>query len=231
MSDSGSTIGPRAKSSWWIASRDILFFIVVLFVIEACTPSARGLKVAKANPVVQQARTIGLMMFQYSNDHDGKYPDGKSSTEVFQKLLDEGYCADSAIFYFPLPGKTEPSSGKNLKLENVCFDVTSGVDSDSPDEIPIVFLTGYKVTYASGGSATPFFSFQPHPRTWLEVWNGVPKDIRSRGIAVCYKSNSATFVRTGTSSTSNGEVPNFIAPSLNAHGKTYRQITPDGPLP
>jgi hypothetical protein len=80
---------------------------------------------------MQQGRQIGQMMFSYSTDNfqnSNAYPDGKSSTEVFQKLLDGNYAADPAIFYVPLPGKVKPIAGQKLKPENVCWDVTSGVD-------------------------------------------------------------------------------------------------------
>jgi len=125
---------------------------------------------------IQESRQIGLMMLSYATDHDGKYPDGNTSTEIFQKLIDENYCTDSTIFYIPLPGKTKPISGQKLKPENICWDVTSGLNQSSPDELPVVFMTGYKVTYAPGGSAVPIIKPYPQfgrePRTWSQWWGG-----------------------------------------------------------
>ena len=86
------------------------------------------------------------MMVSYAADHDGKFPDGNTSTEVFQKLIDENYGNDPTIFYIPLPGKTKPLAGQKLKPENVCWDVTSGLDQNSPDELPVIFMTGYLVS-------------------------------------------------------------------------------------
>ena len=33
------------------------------------------------------------------------------------------------------------------------------------------------------------------------------------------------------SKTSDGSIPNFVPADFDAKGKTYRQLTPDGPLP
>jgi hypothetical protein len=198
---------------------------------------------------MQIGRQIGQMLFSYSTDNvqnNNAYPDGNSSTEVFQKLIDGGYVNDPAIFYVPLPGKVKPVAGQKLKRENVCWDVTSGVDSHDPNVLPLVFLTGYKVTYAPSGSAVPIINpysqFGPEPRTWGEWWNeGCPLDSRglpSPGIAVFYKGNYATFLHLyyseneGTiTKNPDGTIPNFLPPDFDPKGKTYRQLTPDGPLP
>ena len=123
------------------------------------------------NTWLQTGRRIGQLMFAYSTDHNDDYPDGNSSIEVFQKLLDGGYCTDPNIFFIPLPGKTKPVAGQKLKPENVCWDVTSGVDAHSPDGLPLVFMTGYKVTYTPGTSAVPIIKpypqFGPEPLTWI----------------------------------------------------------------
>ena len=175
------------------------------------------------------------MMFAYSNDNNQQYPDGQSSTEVFQKLLDGNYVTDPAVFYVPLPGKIKAVAGQKLKPENVCYDVTSGVDANSPDELPLVFMTGYKVNYVPGGAAVPLV--KPYPpfwtRTWQGWWRGEPEpDPNLRpGIAVTYKSNNAVFMKLVTSANSDGSIPNFVSTKFKPDGKTYRQLTPDGPLP
>ena len=122
----------------------LLYFLLESF---AMPPGNIGSPTSSA---MTTARQIGLMMVAYANDN-GAYPDGKSSTEVFQKLLDGrykwhagNYCVDPTIFYIGLPGKTKPVMGQKLKPENVCWDVTSGVDPRDPDRLPIVFLTATK---------------------------------------------------------------------------------------
>jgi hypothetical protein len=114
---------------------------------------------------MQQCRQIGECMFYYSADNvagNNAYPNGKSSTEVFQKLIDAGYIRDPSILFVPMPGKIAPEPGQNkLKPENVCWDVTVPVDSSSSNLVPLVFLTGYRINYVPGGSAVPL---KPLPR-------------------------------------------------------------------
>ena len=185
---------------------------------------------------MQQTRTIDIAMFSYSNDHDQKYPEGKSSTEVFQKLMDGGYVNDPGLFYLPLHGKVR-GVGHTLKSENVCFDVTSGLEENSPDELPVVFMTGYRVNYVPGGSAMsvikPFPQARVVPRTWTEWWNGEPQPppVLDSGVAVAYKSNSARFMKLEKGPNGDASIPNFISPDFKPDGKTYRQLTPEGQLP
>jgi hypothetical protein len=121
-------------------------------------------------------------------------------------LLDQNYASDPECFYFPMKGKIKPTSNK-LKPENVCYDVTNGIQADDSDFLPIVFATGFKIDYIPGGKAHPLANANP---------DGVP---------VSFKSNSAAWVR----STSNGIT--LIDPAFDPKGRTYQQLTPDGPLP
>ena len=149
------------------------------------------------------------MMFQYSLDNDGKYPHGQSSTEVFQQLIDQSYVADPSVFYFPMPGKTKPTSNK-LKPENVCSDVTDGAQSGDPDNLPVVFTTGYKINYETDfGHATLAY---PLTKPALP------------GIVVGFMNNSSSFVP----ATADGVL--LINSTFDSKGKTYRQLTPNGPL-
>jgi len=169
-----------------------------------------GIHQAREETWVEQAHEISLALFACALDNGGAYPDGQSSTEVFQKLLDGKYVPDPAVFYLDLPGKSKAGPGQKLKPENVCFDLTSGLDSSAPDGLPVVFLTGYKVTYSPGTPAVPLAKpFVP-------------------GIVVAYKSDAAKFMKIDTTAGPDGSVPNFIPPTFDAQGKTYRQLTPDG---
>ncbi len=184
----------------------------------------------KRNKYIQIARELNLSFFQYANDHDGKYPDGKSSTEVFQKLLDGHYLAadedgrpqELDILYFPMPGKVPASPGaKILKPENVCWDVTGGMETGASDLAPILFLTGRKVTYQAGASAV----LLPHPqRTWIDWWQGkrYPHDF----IVVAYRSGIETVLKADDQ----GTIANFIDKDFNPSDATFRQLTPDGEL-
>jgi len=201
-----------------------LAILFCLFVFSLGPANLGGIKHAWGNAAMQQARTINLAMFSYCNDNDQKYPDGKSSTEVFQKLMDGNYISDPGLFYLPLPGKIK-GVGPKLKPENVCFDVTSGLEGNSPSELPVVFMTGYRVDYVPGGSAVAMI--KPFPK------NGEPQPppILDSGIAITYKSNSAKFITLAKAPNGDVSIPNFISPDFKPDGKTYRQLTPEGPLP
>jgi hypothetical protein len=171
----------------------------------ALGPITNGIKRAKQSVAMQHVRTIEIMMFAYANDHNGAYPDGKTSTEVFQKLIDGNYVTDPSIFYAAMPGKTKPTSN-TLTADNVCYDVTSGVTLDASDDLPVVFSTGYTVTYSPGSSATR----DPGAQT--------PFD----GMAVANKNNSARFMP----DKGGGELPHFIPVNFDSGGKTYEQLRP-----
>jgi hypothetical protein len=202
--------------SGWLIALIVIGGVLVLSIPCCCGiaigPITSGIKMAKENAAVQKARVIGLAMFSYANDHDGNYPDGKTSTEVFQKLLDGKYVTDPTIFYLDMPGKTKPSSS-TLTADNVSFDVTSGVSSTTPDSIPVVFCTGYTVSYAPGATATrdsPTATPFPGPGK------------KFSGVAVYFKSNNARFLYADP----DGSIPSFIPPEFDAGGKTYVQLRP-----
>jgi hypothetical protein len=204
----------------------------------ALGPMPNGHVRAPENTTMQMARQIALAMFQYSVDHDGKYPDGKSSTEVFQKLIDGNYVSDPAVFYVPLAGKAKPeASSKILKPENVSWDVTGNLDGSTPDQIPVVFLTCFRVSYVPGGSAISLV--KPYPRFGMEnlhpgFWDLIAgRDIQwfgDAGIAVAYKSNSARFTRAQFSQDGTAVIPTFVSPDFKPNGTIYRQLTPEGSL-
>ena len=198
----------------------ILASFVAAFAISfAIMPSGGGSgKQSPHNARMQTTRQIGQMLFSYAQDHNGKYPIGKSSTDIFQQLLDQQYANDGEFFYFDMPGKTKATTNK-LKPENVCFDITNGVLADDSDSLPVVFSTGFKIDYVPGGKAHL-------------LANG-----DSYGIAVFFKGNNAAFLRSEPdgiplfppkfNSGYNPPLPN----GFDTKGRTYQQLTPDGPLP
>jgi len=171
----------------------------------ALGPITKGIEKAKESAGLQQTRAIDLMMYAYAMDHNGAYPEGETSTEVFQKLLDEKYASDPAIFYMTMDGKTKATSNK-LKAENVCYDVTAGVGSDSPAHLPVVFSTGYVMSYSAG----------------IAVMRVPGAPTAFRGMAVGYKDNSAHFWAV----LPDGTVPQVIPATFDPGTKIYRQLTP-----
>jgi len=108
-------------------------------------------------------------------------------------------------FYVAMPGKTKPTSSK-LTAENVCYDVTAGVGTDSSGDVPVVFSTGYVVTYTAGAAAVRDAGIQ----------------IAFPGMAVAYKNNSARF----WTALPDGTVPQIIPATFDGGTKTYRQLKP-----
>ncbi len=157
-----------------------------------------------------------MAFYAYANDHGGLYPDGKSSTEVFQQLMDGGYISDPGFFYVEMDGKTKAAPDqKILKPENVCWDVTGGASNSDPGELPLLFLTGYRFTYAAGGGFTPLQPFPPY------------KYISSdSGLSIFFINNSSCW------KVPKGEpaMEHILPTNFDPHGKTYRQLTPDGVL-
>jgi hypothetical protein len=192
-----------------VGSLFVLLFILPCLAGVFLGPINNGIKKAKESASMQTSRAIALAMFQYATDHQGAYPDGKTSTEVFQKLIDGKYISDPGMLYLAMPGKTRATS-PTLTAANVSYDVTSGVAADSPDSLPIVFCTGYTVSYTAGASAVPdSATSSPFP--------GV-----GGGMAVGCKNNNARFINDST----DGTVPGFIAADFNAGTKTFRQLRP-----
>jgi hypothetical protein len=197
-----------------------LLLLAIIFAFIVVQLPRGHLSQAPQNKAIFQARTIGLAFQQYAADHGGKFPEGKTSTEVFQKLLDEKYVTDPATFYYPLPGKVKPDT-VTLKSENVSWDVTCCVDASSPDGLPVVFLTGYSVAYQAGAKVVPLT--KPASRTWSEWLSGSAFPIHFT--AVCYKDMSAKALQNPDA---DGSFPNFIPTDFDAKGKAYRQLTPEG---
>jgi len=161
---------------------------------------------------------IETALYSYALDHGKVYPTGKSSTEVFQKMIDQGY-AKPSIFYFEMPGKKKPTS-KALKPENVCWDITVPIEEGDPKEVPLVFSTGYRITYLPTGKAVPLKASSITIPGIFVTYKG----------SSTYKSWSADVLFINDDGLPDHIVKNFIGPDFDSKGKTYQQLTPDGPL-
>jgi hypothetical protein len=199
----------------------VVFLVIILlgiFFVPSVAPTHGD--AAIRNACMQTSRSIGLCLYQYSVDHSGHYPEGKTSTEVFQHLIDEKYVTDPSIFYcsyLKIPGKVR-SQNDHLKSENVSWDVTCCVDSSAPDGLPVVFLTGYKVTYQAGARAILLHPLPAQP-WWRSMFYEQPKP---PFLAVCYKNNSAMVKRADDDQS----ISDFIPANFDSAGKIYRQLTP-----
>jgi len=105
-----------------------------------------------------------------------------------------------------MDGKTKPTSSK-LTPENVCFDVTTGATADSPDSLPLVYSTGYVISFTAGDNALPIDR------------NKVPWS----GIGVFTKGNQANFLQADET----GTVANLMPTGFNSGKNAYQQVTPE----
>jgi hypothetical protein len=151
-----------------------------------------------------------------------QFANGRSSTEVFQKLLDGGYVSDPNLFYLNLPGKTPPIKGQRLKPENVGFDLTAGITrSTAPwNLVPLVFQTGFRVKYEAGSSAVPLeppdMRYYRPQMSWMDWLLNAPinKKLPPPGIAVVFYGNRTAFLHLDRSLGPKGAVPNFVSPKF-----------------
>jgi hypothetical protein len=194
-----------------------------------CRADTNAPPVKLSDTTLHKCQTIALAMFQYAHDHAGNYPDGSSSTEVFQKLADENYLTVPDFYYVPLPGKKHQQPAERLKPENVSFDVTAGANLNDSVELPLVFLTGYKVTYQPGGKAVSLTA--PCPPFQIVTLRGLEPNYGTGAVQiVAYADLSMTTKMLESGADGHDYVRNFIGKDFDAHGQVYRQLTPDGVL-
>ena len=210
------------RSGWaWLMASAIGFGFILTF--GCCLGPINSHPHSHLSAYVQASHAIGIAMYSYANDHNQLYPDGTSSTEVFQKLMDGGYVTDPAIFCVAMDGKTKAASGQKLKPENVCWDVTGGASSKDLGRLPLLYLTGFRVTFTPNGGIAPLEPFPPYKH--------FSKD---GGAIVYFTDNFAAWISPKEQTVDfNGlhfSMEHLIAPDFNAHGKTYRQLTPEGVL-
>jgi hypothetical protein len=187
----------------------------------ALGPITNGIEKAKENMAMQKERMIAMAMFAFANNHNGNYPDAdetsagqslltigggtpagaSTSTEVFQKLIDGKYVSDPALFYVAMPGKVSPV-GNQLTADNVCFDVTAGLTSSAPSGVPIVFTTGFTLSYGNNIRVTRD-GVSPFP-----------------GFLAVYLGKSARYIKLAQGESA------VLGPLFTLFGDHYRQLKP-----
>ncbi len=203
----------RKIPSWQIGA----FLLVALLYLIFSAPRSTDAPGTVMAPAVTKAEALGQVLAKYGAEHGGKYPEGKTSTEIFQALIDQGYLTDLSLLYYPMPGKTPPAT-KQLTPENVCWDLTGGVDASSPGGLPVVYSTGFNIIYYPG--ARP--GIPPLP-----FWQGMTDHTHARDfMAICDADGKAKSIFTG--STSELE---FMSADVDLRGRTYLQLTPTGVIP
>jgi hypothetical protein len=189
-----------------------------------------GGAVKRVSPLETQAYLITKAIYEYADGHEGHFPPGKSSTEVFQHLLDGGYVRDPSLFWLQLPGKKKPTESV-LRPENVSWDVSSPMTAGKNKVIPILFITGYKFHYTLKGTFTPLFK-TPEGRSPDFVWGFLYSYDLDKQWLFLHWQETRTDPRSGSlpydwcSDDSHWAFYNLFFDS----SQEYQQLTPDGPL-
>jgi prepilin-type N-terminal cleavage/methylation domain-containing protein len=198
------TAGRTSRGGFTLVELLVVIGIIAILAGVALGPITNGIKKAQQSAGLQNARTIGLSEFQYSNDNNSIYPDGVDAGAVAQLLITGKYVTDPKLFVISgdnraapyVPGANVPLTASNVSYDFAGVNGTAtgagqpsqvGVNSNAPDQLPIVWSGGESAAAAGlpGAQANAGVSFKPT--------GGGPYGLA--GIAVAYKSNSAAFLR------------------------------------
>ena len=194
---------------------------VFLFVILAgvlFTVEANYLKLHSTEHALESARTLNTLLAQYATENDGLYPTGEGtraqgkSEGIALNLLQTQFTPNADVFAV---GSTPRYSGTaqdfaDLAPENMSWDftaganATTGIKTDAPDLLPILYTTGETVDYQRGKGVTL-------------SGNG---PFGTRGMIIAYKNGSVALL-----SPTNSVTPGFVSPDFKDTG-TYTQIKP-----
>lgn len=209
----------------------VVIGIIAILASVALGPITHGLEVAKESAGMQTARTLGLSEFQYSTDN-GTYPGGDTSEAIAGALLTGQYVTDAAIFALnkgvAYTG-TPANAATGMVAANICWDFMTetkttqatnpGLSTSDPDGLPAVYTTGLNL-----GTSCP----TQGPGPAISLTSTMPFGLN--GIAVCWKSNSAQFLKaaTGTSGSQiNSNANNYLfSPSFSCTAGAYTGVTP-----
>ncbi len=123
-----------------------IFVLLVLAAGLYMPPFANIGTKARIMYTLSNARQISLMLKNYAGDHNGRYPDGKTSNEVFRELFKTGLLDDERAFTAacsPYEGDNnigeDPDYAKALEPGENHWSMTKGVTADSPGDVPLLF--------------------------------------------------------------------------------------------
>ncbi len=196
--------------------------VLIALGIGPVTAYLRKNSVANA---VESARTISTVLTQYATDNNGVYPVGEGSAAlgtsegIARNLLVNSYAPDATIFSV---GSTPSYHGKggdytDFGAANLSWDftaganVTTGLTSDAPGGLPIVYTTGDKMKYPAGGGS-------------IEATLSGHGPFGSRGIVVANKDMTARFLPRVT--TGDGLAAGLTLSQLPSGSGTYTQVKP-----
>jgi len=202
----------------------VVIGIIAILAGVALGPITRGIKQAQESGTMQVTRQIGLAEFAYSNDYNQTYPYATTSELLADTLLNGNYVSDPSIFYVAGTAGAKKPSGVSapytLLTTNVNYDFmvdttdTTGLSSTAADGTPMVQMTGGTIPMANTGPIDC-------------TVDGTVAAYQTDGLAVCYKSNSAKFLKAIISSATAGTITAFVDSSYNdPNGSKYGLIKP-----
>ena len=220
-----------SQSGFTLVELLVVIGIIAILAGVALGPITRGLENAKESAGMQTARTIALSEFQYSIDNQ-TYPGGAKSQDIAIALVQGQYISDPSIFAASKPvAYTGPISAiSGMQANNICWDFIAvigssgganvGLSTSDPDGMPAVFSTGQNVAIPSQG-----------PGGVINVNVNNKNPFGSNGMAVCYKSNSAQFLKAdnvgGTPQVNTKPANYLFNASFTASPGNYVQLKPE----
>jgi prepilin-type N-terminal cleavage/methylation domain-containing protein len=220
-----------SRSGFTLVELLVVIGIIAILAGVALGPITQALEKAKENAGLQTAHTIALSEFQYSIDN-GTYPGGARSQDVAIALVQGQYITDPSIFAANkgVAYNGTISSITGMPASAICWDFiavvgtggggNAGLSTSDPDGMPAVFTTGQNVPIPSQG---------PGGAINVNVSNKNP--FGSNGMAVCYKSNSAQFLKSdnigGTSQVNTKPANYLFNASFSASPGNYLQLKPE----
>jgi prepilin-type N-terminal cleavage/methylation domain-containing protein len=206
----------------------VVIGIIAILAGVALGPITNGIKQAKHNASMQQARQIGQVCFSYSTDNvqnANAYPADTTGLAVSQDLINANYVTDPSVFGVASQASFTPAtaSGTSVTLaqDSVSWSYTvlststsGGITSASSDLIPLV--------YFNNGFGTAVATPKAVPGTGMTVTYGTAAPFGTDGAAIFYKGNNAVYVKALGSTA--GQITGFI--SADCTDTTTYQVAP-----
>jgi prepilin-type N-terminal cleavage/methylation domain-containing protein len=199
----------KKRSGFTLVELLVVIAIIAILAGVALGPITNGIKQAKHNTAMQGARTVGQLCFNYATDNTtggNRYPwaTGNTAAAIATLLVTSGYATDGAIFVVNGQAGVSPSSSTTIIASNISWSFTSDVGGtqgllNCGDGIPVVYFNN-----GQGASIAPTW---PAPGAAVTVGTTAPQG--QDGVAVYYKGNNATYIK----STTAGSCPAFIPAS------------------
>jgi hypothetical protein len=157
---------------WTIFCLFLAFIIFGLIVPGCCQVSEK----ARMMQGYGNARQIIITLKNYAADHGGRYPEGKTSNDVFRELFKAGLLEDERPFtvaYSPYEGDNnigeKPDFEEALKPGENHWAMTRGLTDKSVGESPLIFENPVEPTWPPRWNADAAGQKQPG-RAWKNGW-------------------------------------------------------------